>query len=191
MPTEDVEELVLDQYKDSSLLLGFLRSVSIPLNELLQIITVEFPKQFWLHYAVGFWLDVIGDYVGQEREGLSNDDYKKEIIFKIFLNNSSGTPDEIIAFTQHYLPSAKQIDYRETSPATVHLHIITDHQIPTEFLSRVNQIALGGVKVTGSTSNTTGPYFSFAPEPTGNSDDAGFSEEDDTSIVGGMFEEEL
>lgn len=46
--------------------------------------------------ATGWQLDVLGKIVGQKRNGLGDDDYRRFIRAKILVNRSSGTIDQLI-----------------------------------------------------------------------------------------------
>jgi hypothetical protein len=68
--------------------------------------------------ASGNALDVIGEIVGQVRGGLSDDDYRSAIRFRIKLNTSCGQPD-IVSEGLGFFTSASRVRLTEkTTPAT-------------------------------------------------------------------------
>ena len=73
--------------------------------------------------AVDYGLDLIGKEVGELREGRNDADYRDAILTRIFINNSSGTPEELIAATLQ-ITKADSIKYSEQYPAGVVLEIV-------------------------------------------------------------------
>lgn len=75
--------------------------------------------------AVGVQLDLLGDIVGVERQGLSDADYRVRIGAQILLNNSSGTIPELIDLGLALgIPNGTLI-LRETFPAKIELETTT------------------------------------------------------------------
>ena len=70
-----------------------------------------------LDTAVGVQLEQIGSIVGQDRGGLSDDDYRVQIKFKIAVNNSNGTPEELISMLSNATKST-EVRYFEHYPAS-------------------------------------------------------------------------
>jgi hypothetical protein len=73
--------------------------------------------------AFGYALDVIGKEVQEFRQGRNDEDYRSAIITKIFINNSSGTPEEVLAAAKQ-ITGATTIKYSEQYPAAVVLEIL-------------------------------------------------------------------
>jgi hypothetical protein len=73
--------------------------------------------------AYGYALDVIGKEVQEDRQSRTDEEYRSAILTKIFINNSSGTPEEVIAATLQ-ITGATTIKYSEQYPAAVVLEIL-------------------------------------------------------------------
>lgn len=74
--------------------------------------------------AIGEQLDIIGRIVGQDREGLSDDDYRRYIRARIAANNSDGTIEDLltVAFLVVY-DEAAQLQIDNQGVATVVLRV--------------------------------------------------------------------
>jgi hypothetical protein len=71
----------------------------------------------YLDTAVGIQLDGLGQIVGLPRmSGQSDDSYREDIQFQIFINQVHGTPEEMIAILA-YLTTASKVWYIEIYPA--------------------------------------------------------------------------
>lgn len=102
---------LIEFLKDSNLL-GNIQAMDKQLNEmetaLFSMLTV-----LWLENAVGEQLDVLGIHLDIERDGRSDEDYRKILILKSEINTSSGTPEILIKAVKNifgitdavYLPS--------------------------------------------------------------------------------------
>ena len=73
--------------------------------------------------AFGYALDVIGKEVQEQRQSRDDETYRSAILTKIFINTSSGTPEEVIAAAQQ-ITGATTIKYSEQYPAAVVLEIL-------------------------------------------------------------------
>lgn len=73
----------------------------------------ELKTERWLNTAVGFQLDQIGIIVGLERIiNESDEDYRERLQFQIYINVSSGTPEDVIRVLS-FLTRATHIGYSE------------------------------------------------------------------------------
>lgn len=73
-----------------------IRAIVTPVQEL-QDVNYELETERWLSSAVGQQLDEIGIILGLPRNlDESDSDYRERLQFQIFINTSSGTPEEII-----------------------------------------------------------------------------------------------
>lgn len=71
--------------------------------------------------AFGAQLDLIGDIVGQAREGLSDADYRPRIQARILLNRCSGTAEELYTIFELIVPTGTTIELRDYPPASFKL----------------------------------------------------------------------
>lgn len=93
-----------------------IKALVIPAQELedvnYQLLTLR-----WLSTAQGVQLDEIGVILGLPRNpGESDSDYRERLQFQIFINTSSGTPEQVIE-TLKFLTDASYIDYYERNAA--------------------------------------------------------------------------
>ena len=66
-----------------------------------------------LETAFGVQLDGLGEILGLPREdGESDDDYRERLIFQSFINNASGTPEDVMRVLK-FLTNATQVGYNE------------------------------------------------------------------------------
>lgn len=73
-----------------------------------------------LETAVGKQLDRIGEVVGQDREGLTDEPYRLRIKIKIIQNLSEGEPERVIQVYK-FLLNASWVFYSELYPANCYL----------------------------------------------------------------------
>jgi len=128
-----------------------------------------------LDNAAGAQLDGIGDIVGIERKGLTDDQYRTAIRFQIGVNFSNGEPETLIEVTR-FVTEANEVHLSEDFPAKV--NILTDGSVVSpSTVSILEESAPAGVKI-----GLTSSYGSLAPfavdlEPGDSDPDAqGFSE---------------
>lgn len=75
----------------------------------------------WLNTAVGAQLDEIGAILGLPREiGESDEDYRERLQFQIFINTTSGTPEEVMAVLA-FLTEATHTNYHDIGIAAFQL----------------------------------------------------------------------
>lgn len=143
-----------------------------------------------LAVASGAQLDIIGERVGEPRNFKNDVDYKDAINFKIFLNNSSGEPEVLIAALKRFT-NATRVSYYEPYPATALLVFQSPFLPPSNLQEKMEQIAPTGVQILLGFVNNDAPVFGFSGE--GGFPDApnteGFNEINND--VGGQFIELL
>lgn len=99
-----------------------------------------------LDTATGDQLDILGEYVGEERQGRNDDDYRQAIILKSFLNKSNGEPETIIKYAQT-LTNATDIQYLPIFPGKVLLQIVTNIVVDAALIAQIQKVAPAGVKI--------------------------------------------
>ena len=83
----------------------------------LQDVLWQLKTERWLSTAIGEQLDEIGEILGLPRNpGESDEDYRERLQFQIFVNISSGTPEDIIRAIQ-FLTEANNIVFSDVFPA--------------------------------------------------------------------------
>ena len=122
----------------------FLDQIQEAENALFELATERFANS-----AVGIQLDGIGDIVGQERQGLGDNDYRSLIRARIKANNSEGTAPDIIGVASAALnnPDPDEIHFDPKFPASFELTIANQLGFDEHILNGLIQDAtLGGVR---------------------------------------------
>lgn len=91
-----------------------------PLQDL-ENVRWQLKTQRWLSTAIGAQLDEIGVILGLPRQlGESDEDYRERLQFQIFINNTSGTPEEVMAVLA-FLTQATHTNYHDIGIAAFQL----------------------------------------------------------------------
>ena len=120
------------QLAESRLLKQFKEECSPNLGKLLNVLMGEIQEaetclidlltQRNLTDAVGPQLDIIGNILGLDREGLDDTDYRAALQVQVLINNSGGEEPALTALLQ-VLTNATIIDINETFPAGLEIFI--------------------------------------------------------------------
>lgn len=141
-------------------------------QQLQTINTVELQlfNQRWLSTAVGVQLDGIGSILGLARlPGQSDSDYREALQFQVFINRSTGTPEEAIA-TLKFLTKATRIKYWEGYPAFYQMFtngLIENFSVPPDdVVTAIHSISPIGVQYVPITCSFGAvPTFVFTGDP--------------------------
>lgn len=137
--------ILLDQFWNSKILNDIPKAFIAQHPEIMRAID-DIKKMTDLNQAFGWWLDMWGKSVGEPRNSRNDIEYRKYIVFKIFLNTSTGTPDTLINFVKFYTNN-ESVVYTELWPAKCRLSV-TGATFPTEeLISYLQRLAPSGVKV--------------------------------------------
>lgn len=120
--TEEMKNLLLYQFSNSPNILKWIEIYGEQIQEL-ELEWFKLLDSLGIETAVDYGLDIIGKEVGELRQGRNDTDYRSGIITKIFINNASGTPEDVIQASKQ-ITGATQIKYSEQYPAGVVLEII-------------------------------------------------------------------
>jgi hypothetical protein len=120
--TQDMKELLLSQFSNSPNILKWLDIYGSQVQHL-ENEWFDLLDSLGVDTAYGYGLDLIGKEVQELRQGRNDDDYRSAILTKIFINNASGTPEDVIASTKQ-ITGADHVYYSEQYPAGVVLEII-------------------------------------------------------------------
>lgn len=120
----EAQELTLSQFENSPLFLGMINAFVSPLQDL-QDTLYSILTQTFVTNAVGYQLDIIGQYVGLARQGFGDDIYRLFIQVKIAINNSQGTPNQIITIMM-LITGATNCLYLQYQPASMDLQVNVD-----------------------------------------------------------------
>jgi hypothetical protein len=120
--TQQMKDLLLHQFKNSPNILKLIEVYGTQMQDL-EIEYFSLLESLGIDTATGYSLDLIGKEVREFREGRNDTDYRQAILVKIFINNSSGTPEEVISAAKQ-ITEATQVNYSEEYPAGVVLEVI-------------------------------------------------------------------
>jgi hypothetical protein len=106
--------------------------------------------------AVGQQLDNVGDVVGVERGGRTDDDYRVRIGAQILLNNSSGTVEELIGLAVAL--GVVSFILIELPPATIESYSITPITNGAEIGAVLCGAKAAGVRISFTWFETSSPF---------------------------------
>lgn len=184
----DALNRLLQQYKDKDRIRALIETDgerTQQLEDVLQVLNVERT----LDDADGIQLDRLGDILGIDRNGLSDEDYRTRLRIKVIQNISNGEPDRLIN-VYAFLLEATQVQYQEHYPAGVALManapVIAGQE--TLIYTEIQNISPAGVRVDYIGSYDALDAFAFegssGPNDLAGAD--GFGDLTDLGI-GGMF----
>lgn len=119
---QQAQDLLLHQFKNSP---NILKYVEIFQNQI-QALELEYFSlldALGIESATDYALDVIGKEIGELRDGRNDEDYRSAILTKVFINNSSGTPEDVIAAAKQ-ITGANRVNYSAEYPAGIVLEVL-------------------------------------------------------------------
>jgi hypothetical protein len=105
------------QFESSEKLQAMVRAVVGPLS-VAQDDAYSLLEDRWIDTAVGVQLDGCGEIVVEPRDGLDDDEYRRAIKYRVFVNTSGATPQDV-QYALDYLTDPIDAQYIEQYPATV------------------------------------------------------------------------
>lgn len=108
-----------NQFTEKPLIKALTAAMLTPIG-VSETVADQLKNERWISTAVGAQLDGAGYIVGESRKGRSDDEYRKWILFKVFVNTSNATPEDLI-YGLRFLTSPDDIQYIEQYPATAML----------------------------------------------------------------------
>lgn len=124
-----------NQFGETPLIQGLVVSMLSPVDDV-ESLSNAVKNERWISSAVGKQLDNCGYIVRESRKGRNDDEYRRAILFRIFVNTSNATPQDLI-YGLRYLTSPDDIQYIEQYPATAML--FTDGPIIQQDIKEVMQ----------------------------------------------------
>lgn len=115
---EEAESLILYQLSKSPKLNGLIKALVTPFQESLEHLE-KLHHGRYIDDAQGETLDVIGAIVMFPRQSMSDADYRVWLKVAILLNNSSGTPNCVLAILRVLFGDTPSIQLDEYSPNVV------------------------------------------------------------------------
>lgn len=108
-----------NQFENSPRLLALVAAMVAPIQTL-EGVANDIRAKRWIDTAEGKQLDGAGYIVGEPRLGRDDDTYREAIKFRIFVNTSNATPQDLIRGLS-FLTKPDDIQYIEQYPATAML----------------------------------------------------------------------
>jgi hypothetical protein len=118
--TQEAEDLLLWQWRDSPNVKGLLKSFTENL-QFVEDSLFQLLDERGLYTAIGEQLDVLGRIVGEDRYGRSDEPYRVALIGRVTANNSDGSTEEAMQ-TLRAITQAEHITFFEHYPASVHYY---------------------------------------------------------------------
>lgn len=138
---DEAESLMLYQFSQSPKLKALMRGLVKPLNDAYD----ELSKLHHGHYidqAHGSTLDIIGSIVGQPRYAMDDEDYRPWIKVAICLNNSAGTPENVLTILSILFGKKPPVRMEEYAPNDVIFTFFEYPKFPTTTLFAIVRSAM-------------------------------------------------
>ena len=115
---DEAESLMLHQFRNSTKLIGLIRSLVAPLGEVDQLLQSMHHGRY-IDEAASHRLDILGRIVGQPRNGMDDDDYRAWIKVAIKLNIGSGTIADLLAILSILYGKNPEVELQERPPNNI------------------------------------------------------------------------
>lgn len=152
-----------NQFSEKPLVKALAGAMVSPLSNN-EAVADKLKNERWISTSIGYQLDGCGYIVGETRQGRDDDAYRKAILFRIFVNTSNATPEDLMHGLR-YLTDPDNVQYMEQYPATAIL--FTDGpNVPKDIQSVMQDLspaAICDVPVMVSFARAT--PFRFSKEP--------------------------
>ncbi len=184
--------LLVQQFKDKPRVAAFLRALMNQIQKL-ETVLIELYSERALDTAVGVQLDGIGEIIGEDRLGRSDDAYRIGLRGRIRLNLASGTVEDIYGVLDSCLSGLYGLALEQIFPASI-LVTITG-ALPTatateaaRAISLARAAGIGSQMVYGEDLDAASFFFS-----SGDTEEASAAQgwADDAQTSGGKFAEAL
>lgn len=130
---DEAEIMMLHQFKKSTKLIGLIRSLVAPLEEIDQLLQRMHHGRY-IDEATDGRLDILGRIVGQPRNGMDDDDYRAWIKVAIRLNIGSGTIADLLAILSILYDKSPDVELQERPPNNVVFSFFTLPHAPLKAL---------------------------------------------------------
>jgi hypothetical protein len=155
-------ERLTGQFQNSPKLQALMAAIVAPLT-ILENDADAITNNRWIDSAYGQQLDGCGYIVGEQRFGRDDDTYREAIKFRVFVNTSKGTPQNLIQGLK-LLTHPTDSQYLETYPATSILFtngLFVDYRIQ----SAIQDLAPAGISTVPVAVSFAQKPFRFSKEP--------------------------
>ena len=117
----------------------------------------------WIDTAIGAQLDGCGYIVGEQRSGRDDDAYRKAIKFRVFVNVSKGTPDNLVDGLR-FLTDPTDTQYQEAYPTTT-LLFTNGYFVDYTIQNAMQDISPAGISTVPVAVSFADRPFRFSREP--------------------------
>ncbi len=176
----DIEGLLVSQYKDSANFNRFLSSIAAIKQEI-EHVTLDLRDKRILANAEGIQLDGLGELVGLDRDGRTDDEYRTEIGTQIQINLSGGQAEILINVTAS-ITGSTLVQLTDSYPAKI--NIAFNGTAPANLLTILSKLKAAGVELTLTQISETNPFVFEG-------DGAGLGFSDDDFLNGGELSEAI
>lgn len=176
-------ERLLEQYKRA----GDFKALLNAINDQIQALedaAFEMKDGRSIYNAVGAQLDAWGEILNTSRQGLSDDEYRIILLGQVAVNNSKGTPEDLITIFNIFTRSI-YVSYNEIWPAAVQLTAVGGNPLGdvNQIKDAIRRACPAGVSIDLFLTAPGVPFvFQGDPDPQGR----GFGDLSDPD-VGGFF----
>lgn len=182
---------LIEQYKNAVNLQKML-SILVERMQLIENENYKFKSIYNIPTQTAVLLERIGNIVGQQRLGFSDDVYRLLIYAKIAINISGGTPENIINIFK-IIVKASFVKYDELYPAGIQLQYqgeIIDPSLSNALVYTLDNALPAGVSVEQINACDDNLYmFTVAEKDDSINENQGFSDEDNPGTGGKLSEE--
>lgn len=157
--------LLLSQFARSTNLQKLLRIIVEPLQDL-ENVARDLKEKRSIDTGEGVQLDLIGEWIGEPRQGRDDNEYRRWLRFRIFVNTSDGEPETVIAILR-FLTGATDVEYWENYPAALQLYT-NGPDVSPELIAILQGVApagIGDIPVTFDLGNDHTFRLALLPEP--------------------------
>jgi hypothetical protein len=158
---ERTAALLIEQFEPSEDLQSFVKALSSPANEIEKVL-FDLKHQRNITFGDGVQLDLIGELIGEPRNGKDDDDYRQALFLRPNINKSYGEGEILISVLKQ-LTKATEVLLLESEPKTVSLFYKSTSSVPNNLQESLEAVADAGVKINISYVDD-GDVFGFAPE---------------------------
>lgn len=114
-----MQSLLIEQFQPKPAINGVVESIGVGMQRI-ESMWNDFLRFRYVDSAFGAQLDIIGEIVGQEREGRDDADYRAAIKARISVNISNGEPDSVIEAVK-FFTDADRVLLHEFYPASINV----------------------------------------------------------------------
>ncbi len=126
--SDEAIRLLLAQYQETPRIQALIRSVTDRAQELETAIVSASENILSLDSAEGVQLDLLGEILGEARDGRDDDPYRRALRVRVLVNRSDGTIEQLIAIILLFeeMSGTDLVSVKELAPARLEIRIVRD-----------------------------------------------------------------